>query len=272
MAKQTKTPNTRNKKEVKARAKVAAVAATKEFLSLKSREAQKLFEVYSAGVQLGKSPKLIKGDIQNTLVESFGIPLNIAMSVSSEVYDRCASGSFQKTLIGATAVDIEVERKSTTEGEKGEEETPPSTPQKEAAIKITLKDYQYFTELCHSLSGFSRQCKTLLLSLIVFYRYNYHPSNWVHYDRKNIFFLAGLHTKTAEQQGVLTQYLHRFCGLNMRVVGSNQPIVCYDFAWMHDQPPAGDANPLITLGPLSPASLKSIVEKVENSPDAQPPL
>lgn len=267
MAKQSKAPNNRNKKEVKARAKVAAIAATKEFLNLKSREAQKLFEVYISGTNSGKSPKIIKGDIQETLVQAFGIPLDIASSVAPEIYDRCASGTFQKTVIESEDKDAA----AAPEDALAAEGAPKATTAEATMIKISLKDYQYFTEFCHSLSGFSKQCKALLLSLIVFYRYNYHPSNWVHYDRKNIFYLAGLHMKTAEQQGALTQYLHRFCGLNMRVVGSNQPIVCYDFSWMHEEPPIGENNPMITLGALTPPSLRSVIEKVEQSPDAQPP-
>lgn len=55
----------------------------------------------------------------------------------------------------------------------------------------------------------------------------------------------------------------------MRVVGSNQPIVCYDCEWLHDQPAPGEsANPFINLGPMTPASLYAAVTKLESGAPA----
>ena len=254
MAKQSKAPNTRNKKVMAARAEAAAIASSKEFLRLKTSEAQLVYETYLAGVHNAMSESEIIDSIRNLLINKFNLGEEIAASVSAAAYDRCASGAFQNTLIEAASIEF-------SDADNTDNTPPPP------AIKLTLVDYQAFNNFCHTLEDFSEPCKRLLLSLIVFYRRNYHPSNWVRYDRKNIFYLAGLHMKSAATQEALTQYLHKNCGLNMRVVGSNQPIVCYDFTWIHDQPSDAAVNPLLTLGPLEPRALHEVIAKVNESPD-----
>ena len=260
MATQSKTPNTRNKKDMKSRAEAASIASSKEFLRLKSAESQKVYEKYLEGVKSNLSPEQNIVAIQDLLVSGFELGTDIATALAPVLYERCSSGWFQHTLIDATLFELSEEGPT---DQLSVTEVP--------TIAITLNDYQHFADFCHALPEFSRRCKTLLLALITFYRYNYHPSNWVRYDRKNIFYLAGLHTKSASTQETLTQYLHKNCGLNMRVVGSNQPIVCYDFSWIHDQPPIGDANPLLNFGPMTPVTLRSVIDKIDQAPDAQPP-
>ena len=61
---------------------------------------------------------------------------------------------------------------------------------------------------------------------------NYHPSGWIKYDKKEIIALARLTKLTSAEQEKLTQALHSSFGVDMRVVGSAQPIPCYALPWL----------------------------------------
>ena len=61
---------------------------------------------------------------------------------------------------------------------------------------------------------------------------NYHPSGWIKYDKKAIISLARLGKLSMAEQEKLTQQLHSSFGINMRVVGSAQPIPCYALPWL----------------------------------------
>lgn len=178
----------------------------------------------------------------------------VAHDVAATMYERCASGAFQRTLLDSPSDDL-----------VADENSGDST----LVLRITLADYRQIAEFCTTLPDLSIETCRLLLALVVFYRYHYHPSNWVRYDRKNIFYLAGLQKKPLAAQELLTQYLHAHCGLQMRVVGSNQPIVCYDCPWLHDQPAPGEStNPLINLGPMTPTALSAAAAKLKSGASA----
>lgn len=252
--KQTKRPNTRNKKTMQARAAASAVAASRDFLELKSPEAQAVYATYMTCAANGASDKETIAALTQTMLNELHLVPDVAESAAKVAYERFVSGAFQNTLLEATP-------------------TADPDPDAPLALRITLSDYRQITAFCASLSDASTDIRRLLLALIVFYRYHYHPSNWVRYDRKNVFYLAGLHRKPVAFQEALTQYLHVHCGLQMRVVGSNHPIVCYDFTWIHDQPAAGGPqNPYLTLGAMTPEALKTVLDKIENSPEAVLPL
>lgn len=243
------TPNTRNKQDMRARAEAAAVASTCEFLKLKTDEAQQIYAIYLKGMAQQDPYEKVVAAMHEYLEKTLGLVPNIAAALAPIAYDRCASGAFQQTLLDAAVFEL------------------PNMPEAAPALSLTLEDYQKFAEFCSTLPNFSTNCKSLLLSLIVFYRKNFHPSYWVRYDRKNIFYLAGLHMQSPAQQESLTRYLHKYCGLNMRVIGSNQPIVCYDFTWIHEQPPAGDTkNPVLNLGPLTQTTVQNVVAKIMAMP------
>ena len=61
---------------------------------------------------------------------------------------------------------------------------------------------------------------------------NYHPSGWIKYDKKAIIALARLSKLPMAEQEKLTQQLHSSFGIDMRVVGSAQPIPCYALPWL----------------------------------------
>lgn len=250
--KQTKRPNTRNKKTMQARAAASAVAASRDFLELKSPEAQAVYATYMTCISDGASDKETIAAITQTMLNELHLVPEVAENAAKVAYERFVSGAFQNTLL---------EVNPTTESDS-------DSP---LALRITLSDYWQITTFCASLPDVSTDICRLLLALTVFYRYHYHPSNWVRYDRKNIFYLAGLHRKPVASQEALTQYLHVHCGLQMRVVGSNQPIVCYDCEWLHDQPTPGDvANPFLNLGPMTPTALAEAVTKLLNVAQSLP--
>ena len=73
----------------------------------------------------------------------------------------------------------------------------------------------------------------------------YHHSGWMRYDRKEIFAIATPLSKlSATNQTKLTQDLHALFGIDMRVIGSNQPIPCYSLPWL--VPPQTPQELLIT--------------------------
>lgn len=221
---------------------------TKEFLSIKTEEAQAVYRVYVNGVKQNKTPEEIQLDLTNFLITEYDLTTSVASSVSARIYENFSSGIFQESLIDdivSTSINTEVEH---------------SLPH----IKISLEDYQKFIEFTQADPEITLPLKKLLFSFIVFYRRNYHPSGWIKYDKKNIFYLAGANKMPITQQEKMTNYLHTHYGLNMRVVGSNQPTPCYTMSWLQEQPPVGSTNnPFITLGLLTPSDLTKIIEKTK---------
>lgn len=119
----------------------------------------------------------------------------------------------------------------------------------------------------------NKKIMKLILSLAFLYRLNFHHSGWVKYDRKAAFYLAGLSKIPVSEQEMLINIIHHYYGLNMRVVGSNNPIPCYQFTWSDVQPPTPNSNvdapgsttDLIDLGPLTPDTIESLVTAIASS-------
>ena len=74
---------------------------------------------------------------------------------------------------------------------------------------------------------------------------NYHPSGWIKYDKKAIIALARLSKLPMSEQEKLTQQLHFSFGIDMRVVGSAQPIPCYALPWLS---PPKENTPVHLMG------------------------
>lgn len=72
----------------------------------------------------------------------------------------------------------------------------------------------------------------------------YHPSGWIRYDKKQIFTAAKINKLSSQDQESLTRQLHNDFGLDMRVVGSNQPIPCYNIPWLVAPPPDSSISSL----------------------------
>ena len=133
-------------------------------------------------------------------------------------------------------------------------------PQQDEA-RLSLYDIRLLKEkLLHESSP--EVCR-LLVTFLVYARLNPHPSFWIKYDRKVILFLSSLSKNTVSQQMLLTNLLHTRYNLDMQVVGSNQPTPCFKIAWQADQPPVDSPeNPLVLIGPLTPATIKAFADQI----------
>lgn len=232
----------------------------KEFLDLQTQELRIIYEAYkgivnSEDFSVLPTPEDKASYLQQQLAEklssSFSFPTSVAEQISARI-----------VKLFPCLQDIETQFIITT-NTNTDTNTQPQTP----TIFITLKDYERFMEKIQ-LSNVSPtdQLKSLLFSFMVFYRDNYHPTGWVRYDRKNIFYLAGLSTLSTQKQEKLVNKLHDHFGLDMRVVGSNQPIPCFKINWLYDQDDVSTPqNPLLSFGPFTPKNLKQIIAKVDST-------
>ena len=127
--------------------------------------------------------------------------------------------------------------------------------------RLTLYDLKNLKEkLLHEPSADVRR---LLVTFAVYARANPHPSFWIKNDKPVINFLASIQKMKVGDQILLTNRLHILYNLDMRVVGSKQPIPCFRLQWQVDQPtPDTPENPLVLIGPLNPATIKSFAEAI----------
>ena len=227
----------------------------RQFLELQTPEIQYLYSVYKDCLKQKLSIAEIRTTMIKTLMEKYNFSQQISLTIFNEVMLFFCSPQFTDTYI-TTITDEETLTKIAAHLNKKI-----NTPR----ISLTLKDYERFTEKTSIDDQMTNQLKRLLLSFIVFYRDNYHSTGWVRYDRNNIFYLAGLSKLSLKQQEKLVNYLHLNYNLDMRVVGSTQPIPCYKIDWLYDQENVGKmSNPFLSFGPMSPQNLKSVVDKIND--------
>lgn len=131
----------------------------------------------------------------------------------------------------------------------------------DSEARLSLLDIKLLKEkLLHEPSP---EIRRLLVTLLVYARANPHPSFWIKYDRKVIFFLASLQKLKVSDQILLTNRLHTCYNLDMQVVGSNQPTPCFKLSWQADEPPIDDpSNGLVLIGPLNPATIKAFADQL----------
>jgi hypothetical protein len=226
----------------------------KKFLKLYPEEIQSLYEIYKRGV-FSSPPRLrmeIEQQFADFLTTTYHFPKNpVADSIAVRLYEDFSSPAFKESLLDdlvAAAIGEEVHHFA-------------------PKITLSLEDYKRFCEISADFSPAdpdTPRLKALLLSFVVFFRLNFHQTGWVRYDKKNIFHLAAATRLSPATQERLTNKLHTQCALDMRVVGSNQPIPCFNIAWLNDQlPPGSPDNPLVTLGDLSPEGIKEIISKID---------
>ena len=98
----------------------------------------------------------------------------------------------------------------------------------------------------------ARICR-LLVAFAVFARANPHHSHWIKYDKKTIFYLASLAKLSVSEQESLTRRLHSCYNLHMQVVGSTQPMACFQLTWQEEI--SSGQNPLVDIGPISPQTI-----------------
>lgn len=237
-------------------------APQKEFLELQTKELQTIYEAYKEIVSSDEfaaqqTPEdqtaYIKETLAQKLSSSFSFTPTVAERIAAHILDLFPQvQDIETQYIINTDTDIDANTA-----------TQPTTP----TIFITLKDYERFIEKIQlANTPPTEQLKSLLFSFMVFYRDNYHPTGWVRYDRKNIFYLAGLSSLSTQKQEKLVNKLHDHFGLDMRVVGSNQPIPCFKINWLYDQDDVSTPkNPLLSFGPFTPKNLKQIITKANNT-------
>lgn len=135
------------------------------------------------------------------------------------------------------------------------------TSEEEEEAVLSLLDIKILKEkLSHEPSP---EIRRLLVAYLVYARANPHHSNWIKNDKKVINYLASIQKLKVSDQILLTNRLHNLYNLDMRVVGSNQPIPCFRISWQAEQPAIDtEENPLVLIGPLSPATIKSFAENI----------
>lgn len=99
--------------------------------------------------------------------------------------------------------------------------------------------------------------RKVLIALAVYTRHNQHPSFWISYDRNFIAHLSGTSKLRVSDRQQILSIIHQKYGLSMQVVGSNQPIPCFQLSWQASQPQISEEeNPLIDIGDLTPTTIE----------------
>lgn len=210
-----------------------------EFIKNQDPQIQLLYEIYYEGVQNGLAPEQLKLDMAARLVVRYSIPKEAADKMAAAAYIQFSNPEF------ATKFN----------------DLPSSDP---LPLWMSQQDYDYFVSFTSADPDVTDEIRALLLSFIAVYRHDYHHTGWVKYDRKNIFYLAGLSRLSVTRQKVLTNYLHDRYDLQMQVVGSNQPIPCFKFPWLYEQP----VSDPIKLGPLSPSTIQIVLSDISAAASA----
>lgn len=255
--------------------------ALPQFLDLEPAKFQELYSIFLSAVSLAtatdtkkggdiytetwegggdSSPALLSPEsarsIKDSLtarISSWGLPQKSAIQIASAFYTYCTS-PYTLPFLSATI------------------------PTSRALV--SRQDLEFYIATLNTTPDLSPQIRRVLLAFAAFYRRNYHPKKWVRYDRKSIFFLAGLSDMSATAQEDLTTTLHKEYGFDLRVIGSKSPVPCFYFDWMASQPAPGldPSNPYIDLGPYAPQTIAATATKtpdelydlIEQALDAQP--
>lgn len=226
-----------------------------DFFNLKSREFKDLYYLYLDLCVAKSSRQEIIHALSESMKVSFSFPDSVATPVAKILYEKFSSPSFETSFcdLYETQKKITPFKKPISKGEEDE------TPIEQQKYFISSLDYERFQKMTSLDPHISAPIKHLLLALMSVYRRNFHHSGWIKYDRKTIFYLAGLQGLPVKEAEELTNYIHQEYGFEMQVVGSNSPIPCFKFAWMFDQPqPGSHVNPFLDFGPLSPETITQI--------------
>lgn len=214
----------------------------RNFLQLQPQEVQQAYAHFVSKLSTTTNPSQadMVASLSDFLRTAFNFPQTTSDPIASGLYDAFTTDTFVTKTQGADA----------------------------PIAQIPFANYQYLADLPLFTTEDSsdedaknnEDLRRLLLAFLIFYHDNFHPTGWVRYDRKNIFFLAGLQKASAKTQERLTSYLHKNYGLEMRVVGSNQPIPCFRFEWAAENE---GKEPRIKLGAFTPETVKKSVENIK---------
>lgn len=104
-------------------------------------------------------------------------------------------------------------------------ELPNNLSEDERLINITQREYDFINQI--------QDVEVRLLFTVLLYcaRENWHPTGWIKYDEQMVMQLGGFrnHKKFLE----ITQRATKQ-GLDFRVVGSKNPILCFKLSWFDE--------------------------------------
>ncbi len=139
---------------------------------------------------------------------------------------------------------------------------------------IYVSDYRYLLANTPFSTEANINIKKLIVAFLVYYCTYFHSSGWIRYNRKEIFYLAGLSKLPSSEQELLTRDLHTRYNLDMRVIGSAQPISCFSFPWAtkSESEPVDPSAPLsaaiptgCAIGPLTPDTIAHCASSPEDT-------
>lgn len=98
-------------------------------------------------------------------------------------------------------------------------------PVGEMMIDISQQEYDFISQIS------DRDVRILFVVLVYCARRNWHPTGWIKYDEQMVMELGGFknHTRFLE----ITQRASKQ-GLDFRVVGSKNPILCFKLNWFDE--------------------------------------
>ena len=223
-----------------------------EFMNLKSKEYKNLYYLYLDLLAAGEKPPLIIRALSERMGVVYGFPEAVSSKVSKIIYAQFSDASFATHFIDVSSEGF---RKSYTIFANSDEEDAQSSKK----LFLSTIDVERYNDLTAADPHISLPIKRLLLALMSVYRRNFHHSGWVKYDKKFIFYLAGLQDLPVKEVEELTQYLHQEYGLDMQVVGSNSPVPCFKIDWLFKQPqPGSHVNLFLDYGEFSPETITAI--------------
>lgn len=95
------------------------------------------------------------------------------------------------------------------------------------------KLYLYEEEVQHLRSVQLVETRKFLYLALIVHKWNNHPSGWVRYEREDFFTFWGMNTlKTKEKESIAQDAVKN--GLELRVIGSKEPIICYNVSFRKD--------------------------------------
>lgn len=222
-----------------------------EFMDLKPKEFKNLYFLYLDLLAAGQKSQSIIHSLSERMEASYGFPSSIAQKVAKLVYNQFSSPTFATHFI-----DVFDMHKKPLPFEENSQDEQQESPQK---LFLSTLDMERYNKLVSVDPHASLQLKRLLLALMSVYRRNFHKSGWVRYDKKLVFYLAGLQDLPVKESEELTQYLHQEYGFDMQVVGSNSPIPCFKMDWLFDQPqPGSHINAFLEYGDFTPETIVQI--------------
>ncbi len=219
-----------------------------QFLELQPDRFQELYSIFASAPDPSDASSLIPA--LATHIATWDFDHKQSYSIAKAFYHNVS------TTIQTTTSTPAPQPASTTPLPQFLSATLPSSP-----ATLSRQDLEFYINAVLPSPSATLPLRRLLLSAAVFYRRNYHPKQWVQYDRRSIFFLAGLSDMSTASQESLTNTLHTAFAFDLRVIGSKSPIPCFCFTWMADQQPLpalDPSNPLIDLGPYAPQTIATL--------------